>query len=107
MTFAAMLLQDQAAPAAPAPSASSESPDNRSTTFQAVQGGPEQHSGSTLLVEAYAVLWVILMAWLFFTWRRQATLGARLDGLERAIDRAASAGASGASGASGTSGKKP
>ena len=37
-------------------------PEDRSTTFQPVEGGPEQHSGSTLLVEAYAVLWVILMA---------------------------------------------
>ena len=29
------------------------------------------------------------MTWLVFQWRRQATLGARLEGLERAIVRAA------------------
>ena len=75
---------------APATSASPEkTPEDRSTTFQPVERGTEQHSGATLLVEAYAVLWVILMGWLFFQWRRQASLNARLDGLEQAIDRAA------------------
>ncbi len=74
----------------PAPDASgAKTPDDRSTTFQPVEGGTEQHSGATLLIEAYAVLWVILMGWLVFQWRRQAALGARLDGLERALDRAA------------------
>lgn len=63
--------------------------DDRSTTFQPVEGGSEQRSGSMLLIEAYTVLWLILMAWLVFQWRRQAAIGARLDGLERAIDRAA------------------
>ena len=64
-------------------------PDGRSTAFQPVEGGPEQHSGTTLLVEAYAVLWVILMAWLLLVWRRQKTVNTRLDELEHAIDRAA------------------
>ena len=63
--------------------------DDRATTFQPVEGGTEQHSGTTLLVEAYVVLWVILMAWILMLWRRQADVGARLDDLERAIDRAA------------------
>ncbi len=71
------------------PAASAQTPDSRATTFQPVEGGPEQHSGSTLLVEAYAVLWVILMAWLLFLWRRQATLRVRLDRLEGVVDRAA------------------
>jgi len=72
-----------------APASSSGTPDGRSTTFQAVEGGGETRSGSTLLVEAYAVLWLILMTWLVLLWRKQASLNARLDGLERAIDRAA------------------
>ena len=63
--------------------------DDRSTTFQPVEGGTEQRSGSMLLIEAYTVLWLILMAWLVFQWRRQAAIGVRLEGLERAIDRAA------------------
>jgi hypothetical protein len=63
--------------------------DDRSTSFQPVEGGTEQRSGGMLLIEAYTVLWLILMAWLVFQWRRQAAIGARLDGLEHAIDRAA------------------
>jgi hypothetical protein len=82
---AAVERQAPGAPEAPA------NPDDRSTTFQPVPvNAGETRSGSTLLIEAYAVLWVILMAWLFFQWRKQASLGARLDELERAIDRAAS-----------------
>ncbi len=75
--------------ASPAAASSGSSSADRSTTFQPVEEGPEQHSGATLLIEAYAVLWVILMAWLLFQWRRQASLGTRIDDLERAIDRAA------------------
>jgi hypothetical protein len=66
-------------------------PDGRATTFQAVEGGPEQHSGSTLLVEAYCVLWVILMTWIVLLWRKQAKLHTRLDDLEKAIDVKAAA----------------
>ncbi len=65
------------------------SPDDRSTTFQPVEGGAEQRSGSQLLVEGYAVLWILLMGWLLFQWRRQGALNARIDGLEQALDRAA------------------
>ena len=73
----------------PAPSAST--PDSRATTFQPVESGGEQRSGETLLVEAYVVLWVILMGWLFLLWRKQNGLHARLDDLERVIDKAADA----------------
>jgi len=84
------MMQTPAANTPVAPAASGgATPDDRSTTFQPVEGGTEQHNGATLLIEAYAILWVILMAWLLFQWRRQASLGARLDDLERAIDRAA------------------
>ena len=63
-------------------------PDDRATEFAAVDGG-EHYSGGSLLVEAYAAIWVLLMAWIFMLWRKQAQLGERLDGLERTIDRAA------------------
>ena len=67
-------------------------PDERSTAFQAVEGGPEQHSGTTLLVEAYAVLWVILMAWLAPQWQRQgASARAWTRSSERSIARRAKA----------------
>jgi hypothetical protein len=78
-----------AAPAAAPSAAASGTPDGRATTFQAVEGGAEARSGEALLVEAYSVLWVILLGWLVYLWRKQAGLGARLDDLERAIDRAA------------------
>ena len=81
-------LQADRAPA-PAPSASG-TPESRAATFQAVEGNqPEQHSGSTLLVEAYVVLWLILMTWLLAMWRRQAAIHARLDDLEKVVDKAA------------------
>jgi CcmD family protein len=70
-------------PTAPSP------PPDRSTEFTAVDPNVEQFSGPTLVVEAYAAIWLILMGWIFFQWRRQATLAERLDDLERTIDRAA------------------
>jgi CcmD family protein len=63
--------------------------DDRAETFTAVSGGNETYSGSALLVEAYAAIWLILFAWIYLLWRKQASLGERLDGLEKAIDRAA------------------
>ena len=68
----------QAAPA-------SSAPDDRSTTFQPVEGGSEQRSGGTLMVAAYSVIWTILMVWLVMMWRKQARLNERLAGLEGAI----------------------
>jgi hypothetical protein len=71
------------------PGTHNANPDSRAESFQAVEGGPETHSGSNLLVSAYAILWVILMAWLFGLWRKQATLHAKIDDLEKTLDRAA------------------
>jgi len=62
-------------------------PVQRSTEFQAVEGGGETMSGSTLLVEAYAALWIILLGFLLVSWRRQARIDARVDELERAVAR--------------------
>jgi hypothetical protein len=77
---------------APATAASGKAQDEgRSTTFQAVEGGAETRSGSTLMVEAYVVLWLILLTWIVLLWRKQSGLNARLDDLERAIDKAAKA----------------
>jgi hypothetical protein len=80
---------------APAPTTSaapaSSTPDDRATAFQPTEGGGEVRSGETLLVEAYVVLWLILMGWLYLTWRRQSSLSAQLDDLEKTIDKAAAA----------------
>jgi hypothetical protein len=76
--------------AGPAGSGAPKAPGDRATEFQAVEGNAqEQHSGSTLLVEAYCVLWIILMGWLFMVWRRQAALNTRIDALDRVLDKAA------------------
>jgi len=62
-------------------------PGQRSTEFRAVEGGTEMVSGGTLLVEAYAALWLILLAFLLVSWRRQARIDARVDELEKALAR--------------------
>lgn len=61
----------------------------RATEFTATYDTGEHYDGYTLMVEAYALLWVILMAWLVLVWRKQVSLSARVDGLESAIARAA------------------
>jgi len=76
-------------PAATATGSGGPSPDDRATTFQAVKGEPEHYSGETLLVTAYAALWVIILVWVALVWRKQAALTLRLDDLERVIDDAA------------------
>jgi CcmD family protein len=74
----------------PPPTASAPSADDRSTAFKPVEGGTEMQSGEKLLVEAYAAIWIILFALLFFSWRRQRKIDARVSSLEAAIQRARS-----------------
>jgi CcmD family protein len=64
------------------------SPDDRSTAFRAVEGGSQMQSGEMLLVEAYAAIWVIVFALVFFTWRRQKKIDARVAALEAAVAKA-------------------
>jgi CcmD family protein len=68
---------------------SGSAPDDRSTEFVAVDPGAEHYSGPKLVVIAYLAIWVVLMAWILMLWRKSASLSDRLEGLERAIDRAA------------------
>ena len=83
-TFGALALASGTASAQSTPSSE---PGRRSTEFQAVEGGTEMVSGGTLLVEAYAALWLILLGFLLVSWRRQARIDARVDDLERAVAR--------------------
>ena len=79
------------AASAQAPAATVAPADTRDTTgFSAAPdpGADEKFSGSTLLVEAYAAIWLVMMAWLFLLWNKSQSLTARLTGLEAAIDRA-------------------
>ncbi|MFO0663173.1 MAG: hypothetical protein U0174_04440 [Polyangiaceae bacterium] len=94
----------QAAPAPASASPSADVAESRATTFQAVEGG-ETRSGEVLLVEAYAVLWVILFAWLALMWRKQARLNARIEELDRALDRAVAAQAHAQGGVASAEGK--
>jgi hypothetical protein len=77
------------AASAQAGSSGGGAPDDRATAFQAVKGEPEHYSGETLLVTAYAALWVIVLAWVAMAWKKQAGLSRRLDDLERVIGEAA------------------
>jgi hypothetical protein len=76
-------------PSAAPTSSGPTTPDDRATTFQAVKGEPEHYHGETLLVTAYAALWVIILAWVALVWRKQSALAIRLDELERVIDETA------------------
>ena len=67
------------------PSDPAADPSQRSTEFHAVDGGAEVMSGETLLVEAYAALWVILFGFIFVSWRRQSRIDARVSELERLV----------------------
>lgn len=78
----------QADPEVQKPAAVGNAPADRKADFAAVEG-KEEYNGGTLMVVAYASIWVILMAWIFLLWRRSSALGQRLAGLEAAIDRAA------------------
>jgi CcmD family protein len=66
-----------------------ETPSDRATSFQPVQGGGEHYSGEVLLVAAYGAIWTVLFLWLVLVWRKQAAIASRLDDLQREINRAA------------------
>lgn len=72
------------------PTAIPQSPDDRATAFQAVQGPQAEHySGEVLLVSAYAILWVILVSYIGLVWRKQSLMNARLAELEKVLEKAA------------------
>jgi hypothetical protein len=70
-----------------APLGSSQRPEDRSTEFVAVQGGKDSTSAETLLVAAYIVMWALLLGFLYIGWRRAQHLAARLESVEKALDR--------------------
>ena len=76
------------AEATPAPSTSAGAPDDRATTFRAVQGGGETVAGGKLLIAAYAIVWVIVLLVVVRIFRRQNGVARELGELEGAIRRA-------------------
>jgi hypothetical protein len=57
------------------------------TAFQSVGNAPEEHSGFNLMVAAYAFIWIAMMVWLLTMWTKGKSLNARIDDLDKAIDR--------------------
>jgi hypothetical protein len=91
-TAPAAVAPASAAPSAVAPApSSSATPDDRTTAFHAVDTQSDQGLGTTLLVEAYSAIWVIMMGFVLLSWRKQGALGTRLDELEKAIDKSEAA----------------
>jgi hypothetical protein len=56
--------------------------------FKPTTGGQNLQSGEKLLVEAYAIIWVLAFALMFFSWRRQRALDTRVTELETLLARA-------------------
>jgi hypothetical protein len=67
-------------------SSAAPTPDGRNVEFRAVEQG-QTRSGEVLLVEAYAIAWVILFAFVGIIWRKHTKLAARIDALDSAIDK--------------------
>ena len=57
----------------------------RSTEFQPVGDSGETTSGEALLVAAYVVMWLLLLFFVWTSWRRQLGLSERLGRLEKAV----------------------
>ena len=74
----------QAQPESPTTATLSD-PNSRSTEFVAVQGGGETTSAATLLIAAYLLMWGLLFAFVFLSWRRQGRVETRISELEKAI----------------------
>lgn len=64
------------------------SPADRSQQFVAVTGGKDTTSADTLLVIAYAAMWLCIFGFVWLTRKKQNRLDGRLDQLEKALARA-------------------
>ena len=60
-------------------------PSQRSTEFVPFSGNQETSSAEGLLVTAYVLMWAVVFAFLFASWRRQQRIDARLDELNKAL----------------------
>ncbi|MRG91607.1 CcmD family protein [Polyangium spumosum] len=78
---------EQAAQEAPG-SAGQGTADDRSTSFRAVEGGNQMQSGEKLLVEAYAIIWIVILVFVASMFRRQRRLDRRIETLEAALQKA-------------------
>ncbi|HEX2881027.1 MAG TPA: CcmD family protein [Polyangiaceae bacterium] len=65
----------------------SQDPNQRATEFQPVVGGEETTSGEALLIAAYAIMWLLVLFFVWTSWRKQLGLGERLARLEQALNQ--------------------
>ncbi|MCC6524755.1 MAG: CcmD family protein [Polyangiaceae bacterium] len=89
---------------APVPSGSAsavDDPDARNESYRPVAGGGNTRSGELLLIEAYAVIWLVVFGVLWLSLRRHKQLAARIDKLEADLGRARAAGAGAGEGGGG------
>jgi hypothetical protein len=80
-----------AAPSGSSTPSAPSAPDDRTTAFHSVDTTADQGLGTTLLVEAYSAIWIIMMGFVLLGWRKQGALNVRLDELEKAIDKSEAA----------------
>jgi hypothetical protein len=67
------------------PAPSPLAPGERSTEFVAVEGGQDTTSAEALLVTAYALMWALVLLFVFMSWRRQQRIEGRLAELEKQL----------------------
>ena len=73
-------------------SISLQTPTKTPSEFVPVEGGSDSASAESLLVIAYAAMWLLFFGFLAMTHRRQKTLTEKVDRLEHALKRADAAG---------------
>lgn len=64
------------------------------TEFKPVDPGGETTSGATLLIEAYALMWLVVFVFVLMAWRRLKAVDARVADLHAAVRKASAAGRS-------------
>jgi hypothetical protein len=70
---------------APPPGDAKPSEGTASQGFAPVEGGPELQSGEALLVEAYIVMWILVLGFVVLAYRRTIAFERRLGALEQAV----------------------
>jgi hypothetical protein len=65
------------------------SAEDRSQEFVAVEGGAEATSAEALVVAAYGIMWVLLLGFMWLTWRRQREIDDKVTRLASQVERAA------------------
>jgi CcmD family protein len=69
-----------------------QTPTKTPSEFVPVEGGSDTTSAESLLIIAYAAMWLLFFGFLAMTYRRQKALTEKVDRLEQALKRADSTG---------------